>query len=164
MRNWLHWCEELSADQLRSKSPDARELVQNLIELEAEAQSDDAPASADAALATSDRLYRELSRWVGTSGCHALFTRALADARSSHPLLIGVRLQNDTQPHFEGTAEIIEAFGASATAEAVEAVLVALVELLGRLIGDDMAMKLILQSLPGFVHDTIRPEATRAEA
>ncbi len=154
----------MSPDLLPSEPPTARELVRNLIDLEAETQTDEAPASADAALATSDRLFRELSRWVGSAGCHALFARALADARNSHPLLMGMRLLNHDQPHFEGAGEIIEAFGAAATAEAVETVLVTLVELLGRLIGDDMAAKLILQSLPELARDTRRPNAVRAEA
>jgi hypothetical protein len=39
------------------------------------------------------------------------------------------------------------AHGDAATAEALESMLVRLVELLGRLIGDDMAMKLIERSL-----------------
>jgi len=39
------------------------------------------------------------------------------------------------------------AYGDAATAEGLESMLVRLVELLGRLIGDDMAVKLIEQSL-----------------
>jgi len=154
----------MTASPTPSDAPDARELVRNLVGLEADARSDEAPVAARATLATSERLYRELSRWLGSVGCHALFTRALADARVSHPLLTGVRVQKGDQPYFEGTAEIIDAHGASATAEAFEAMLVTLVELLGRLIGDDMAVKLILQSLPEFVRDTRSLEARRPEA
>ena len=154
----------MTTDPIPSGTPDARELIRNLVDLEADALSDEAPVAASATLATSERLYRELSRWVGSVGCHALFTRALADARVSHPLLTGVRVQEGDQPSFEGTAEIIDAHGASATAEALEAMLVTLVEILGRLIGDDMAMKLILQSLPEFVRETRGHDDGRKEA
>lgn len=154
----------MTMNQTPSDTPKAREVVRNLIDLEADTQSDEAPATTSATLATCERLYRELSRWVGSVGCHALFTRALADAQASHPLLFSVRLQNRAQPYFEGTAEIIDVCGASATADALEAMLVTLVELLGRLIGDDMAVKLILQSSPEFVRDPRSPEGRRAEA
>ncbi len=154
----------MMTDPVPSGTPDARELIRNLVDLEADVRSDEAPVAASATLATSERLYRELSRWVGSVGCHALFPRALAEARVSHPLLTDVRVQKGDQPYFEGTAEIIDAHGASATAEAFEAMLVTLVGLLGRLIGDDMAVKLILQSLPEVVRDTRSLEARRPEA
>jgi len=51
------------------------------------------------------------------------------------------------EPYIDGVAETIIAQGDPATAQALEAMLVSLVELLGRLIGDDMAMKLIERSL-----------------
>lgn len=154
----------MTTDKRPSDTPKAEELVRNLIELEADSRSDEISAPASATLATSERLYRELSRWVGPAGCHALFTRALADSQTLHPLLIGVRLQNQTQPYFDGTTEIIAAYGPAATSEALEAMLVTLVEILGRLIGDDMAMKLILQSLPEFVRDTREHDEGRKKA
>lgn len=46
-----------------------------------------------------------------------------------------------------GVPETITAHGDAATAEALESMLVHLVELLGRLIGDDMATKLIERSV-----------------
>jgi len=154
----------MTTDEKALPAPKARELVRNLIDLEVDSRSDEIPAAASAALETSERLYRELSRWVGPVGCHALFTRALADAKISHPLLIGLHLQDHTQPYFNGSTEIIDAHGHAATAEALEAMLVTLVEILGRLIGDDMAMKLILQSLPEFVRETRGHDGGRKEA
>ena len=103
--------------------------------------------AARAAAAACDSLYRELSRWVGPDGCHALFTRALGQARTEYPLLAGIQLHARAEPYIEGVAETIMAHGDAATAEALESMLVRLVELLGRLIGDDMAMKLIERSL-----------------
>jgi hypothetical protein len=94
-----------------------------------------------------DQLYRELSRWVGPDGCHALFTRALAQARAECSALGQIQLHARSDPYIDGVAETIMAHGDPATAEGLEAMLVHLIELLGRLIGDDMAMKLIERSL-----------------
>jgi hypothetical protein len=103
--------------------------------------------SARAAAAACDQLYRELSRWVGPDGCHALFTRALAQARTEYPALGQIQLRARSEPYIDGVAETIMAHGDPATADGLEAMLVHLIELLGRLIGDDMAMKLIERSL-----------------
>ncbi|HMH25668.1 MAG TPA: hypothetical protein VK542_03680, partial [Gemmatimonadaceae bacterium] len=48
-----------------------------------------------------------------------------------------------SEPYIEGIADSIMAHGDPETAEALESMLVRLVEVLGRLIGDDMAGKLI---------------------
>lgn len=105
----------------------------------------DTPARA--AAAACDRLYRELSRWLGPDGCHALFTRALAQARTEYSALAQIQLRARSEPYIDGVAETIMAHGDAPTAEALESMLVRLVELLGRLIGEDMAMKLIERSL-----------------
>jgi hypothetical protein len=120
--------------------------VRRLIDSRRSAQADGATV-AHAAASACDRLYRELSRWVGPDGCHALFTRAGAQARTEFPLLEQVHLHARSEPYIEGVAETIMAHGDPATAEALESMLVRLVELLGRLIGDDMAVKLIERTL-----------------
>ena len=102
---------------------------------------------ARAAAAACNDLYNELSRWVGSDGCHALFTRALAQAQTEHPALGQIKLRARSEPYIDGLAETIMAYGDDATAEALKSMLVRLVELLGRLIGDDMGMKLIERSL-----------------
>jgi hypothetical protein len=99
--------------------------------------------AARAAAAACDSLYRELSRWVGPDGCHALFARALAETRPQYPALEKIQLHPRSEPYVEGLADSIMARGDPDTAEALESMLVRLVELLGRLIGDDMAGKLI---------------------
>ena len=50
-------------------------------------------------------------------------------------------------PYVEGIAEAAIAHGDIAAAKALEAMLAFVIELLARLIGDDMAMKLIQRSL-----------------
>ncbi|HLA14016.1 MAG TPA: hypothetical protein VJZ25_03250, partial [Gemmatimonadaceae bacterium] len=102
---------------------------------------------AHAAADACGHVYHALSRWVGRDGCHALFTRALAQGRADHPTLDHIRLQARAEPYVDGIAETITAHGDAVAAEALETVLARLVELLGRLIGDDMAMKLIERSI-----------------
>lgn len=139
-----------TADQGKEALPHGqsptRQLARRLIESRRSERSDgDTPARA--AAAASDRLYRELSRWVGVDGCYALFSRALAQARTEYPALAQIEIRARSEPHIDGVAETIMARGDPATVEALESMLEGLVELLGRLIGDDMARKLIERNL-----------------
>lgn len=117
--------------------------------------------AARAAAAACDSLYRELSRWVGPDGCHALFGRALAETRPQYPALEKIQLRARSEPYIEGVADSIMARGDPETAEALESMMVRLVELLGRLIGDDMAGKLIDRT---FGDSQQRSNDTREEA
>jgi hypothetical protein len=114
--------------------------------------------------AACNQLYRELSRWVGPDGCHALFTRARAEARTEYPALAEIQLRIRSEPYIDGVAKTIMAHGDAATAEALESMLVRLVELLGRLIGDDMALKLIERSLRASEDGDAASDARREEA
>lgn len=96
-----------------------------------------------AAAAACSYLYGELSRWIGSEGCHALFTRALAEARKESPPLQSIQLSARLVPYVQGIDTAVAAHGDAETAAGVEVLLLHLVELLGRLIGDDMATKLI---------------------
>ncbi len=118
---------------------------------------------AHAAVDACNQLHQDLSRWVGLDGCHALFTRALAHARTDYPLLEEIQLRPRSEPYVEGGTETIDAYGAAQTAEAIESMLSGLIELLGRLIGDDMAMKLIEESFPEAAGDDTRSSSRRAE-
>jgi hypothetical protein len=133
-------------DLLSGRSP-ARKLARRLIEARRSGGSD-SESPARAAAAAADGLYRDLSRWVGIDGCYALFSRSLSEARSDFPALAQIEIQARSQPHVDAVAETIMARGDPATAEALEFMIERLVELLGRLIGDDMATKLIERSLP----------------
>ena len=146
----------------RAESP-ARAIARRLIESRRSKRTGDDTA-ARAAAAACDHLYSELSRWVGPDGCHALFTRALAQARTEYPALEQIKLRARSEPYVDGTAGTIMAHGDAATADALEAMLVRLIELLGRLIGDDMAMKLIERTLTTSAHTNAPAHAKREEA
>ena len=121
----------------------ARQIVRRLINSR---RSEGADGDSSASAAAGDHLYRELSRWVGPDGCHALFARALAEARREYTPLGQIQLRAGTDPYIGGVAETVAAHADAPTGKALEAMLVHLVELLGRLIGDDMATKLIERS------------------
>lgn len=139
--------------------PAAREIVRRLIGGRPHKQQR-GDTAARAAASACDSLYRELSRWVGSDGCHALFARALAETRPQYPALEKIQLRPRSEPYIEGVADSIMARGDPETAEALESMLIRLVELLGRLIGDDMAGKLIARTFDS----EQRPDDTREEA
>ena len=122
-----------------------------------------ADTTARATAAACDKLYRDLAQWVGPDGCHALFARAMAQARREHAALEQIQLRPGPDRYVDGVAESIMAVGHDTTAAALESMLVRLVELLGRLIGDDMAMKLIERSIPD-ERGGAKPDSEREEA
>jgi hypothetical protein len=141
----------------------ARQIVRRLVDSRRHERTG-ADTAARAAVSACEHLYRELSTWVGPDGCHALFTRALAQAQAEHPALGQIQLRARSEPYIDGVAATIMAYGDAATAEAFESVLAHLVELLGRLIGDDMAMKLIERSLLASKRGDTPPASAREEA
>ncbi len=151
---------------LRFVSPDltpARQLAHRLIEYgRATGASSSDPAHI--AAVAFDRLYQDLARWVGFDGCHALFTRALAQARDEHPLLDTIQLHARSSPYLVGVTETVAQYGAATTAEGLEAILVILIELLGRLIGDEMTTNLIERGLAESADEDANGESRRAEA
>lgn len=121
-------------------------------------------SGARAAAAACESLYRGLSRWVGPDGSHALFTRALAEARAESAALDQIRFRPDKSTYVEGVDETIKAHGDPSTAEALESVLVHLIELLGRMIGDDMATTVIDRSITSPVRSDATSNDPRGQA
>ncbi len=138
-------------------------MAQRLIAREQTAGGPGTAKASSAALAV-DELYRSLSRWIGADGCHALFTRARAQGQGEHPPLDMLQVQARSKPYVEGVAETIAEYGEAATADAIESMLVRMIELLGRLIGEDMATNLIERSLPEPALDRAVPEKRRVRA
>ena len=92
-------------------------------------------------------LARELSRWFGPYAYNALFARAFAETRNEHAALAATRVRSATEPWLEGLAEAASSHGADATTEALSSLLAAIVDLLGRLIGADMAVSLVARAM-----------------
>lgn len=150
-------------DTLSGDQPAVRQIAQRLINSRRSERAG-GDTAARAAAAACDHLYRALSRWVGPDGCHALFTRALAQAQTECPALRQIQLRARSEPYIDGVAETIMAQGEAVTAEALESMLVRLIELLDRLIGDDMATKLIEGSLAEPARGDANPARKREKA
>ena len=140
-----------------------REIARRLIDSRRQERTGADPA-ARAAASACEHLYRELSRWVGVDGCHALFTRALSHARIEHPALTPIQLNAGSELYIDGLAATIIACGDAGTADALESMLVRLLELLERLIGEDMAAKLIDRSLAASDSDDSARDDSRERA
>jgi hypothetical protein len=93
-------------------------------------------------------LAAELSRWLGPYGYHTLLARALADALHAHPALAAVRVRAPSDPTLEGLADAARTHGSDAVADAAAGLLAGVVDLLGRLIGEDMAAGLLERAVP----------------
>lgn len=98
-----------------------------------------AELAADAERVTGEVRGR-LVRWVGSEGYHLLLQRALAQVRGLHPVLDGVTCD---QGHLRGIPEALEAHHLPEVAKALEALLATLIDRLGRVIGAELAERLV---------------------
>jgi hypothetical protein len=106
----------------------------------------------------------ELSRWIGRQGCRALFARALSTAQAGgeYPVLDLVRVSTGSVSCLDGLAEGAARCGSDAATAGATAILSALIELLGRLIGDDMALSLLAHSASAPRGTHVSPRRSRA--
>ena len=83
-----------------------------------------------------------LGRWVGADGYRALLDRALGVARAAHPALSGLScLGGDDAP----TRGAVGEHGADEVTAGLAGLVAVLIELLGRIIGAEMAVRLVEQ-------------------
>lgn len=94
----------------------------------------------------SERLVTRLSPWIGIDGCTTLLTRALSRAAVAHPAFAGATIR-DASPHFDGLGGLARQSPDDARA-AAEEFLGAAFDHLGRLIGDAVAVRLVLPESP----------------
>jgi len=84
-----------------------------------------------------------LTRWVGGMGYRALIDRALLLARAEHPALGSLSCHGGDEPV---TTAAVRAHSAAEVGTGMVALVAALVELLGRILGEEMAVRLVEQS------------------
>jgi uncharacterized iron-regulated protein len=94
------------------------------------------------------RVSESLRDSMGEDGRNALLVRALARTEADHPALKNVVRINEGSIHLDGVVASVEAHGVAAVTAAIEALLAALTDLLARLIGEDMAVRLIDPDAP----------------
>jgi len=127
-----------------SPSPTGLQTARRLLARSAPSGSKGEPKVIGAALQrTCARVSENVREAMGDDGWNALLVRAIAQTESAHPALSSIQLLNEGRVHLEGVVESVEAHGTAAVTEAVEALLATLVDILGRLIGEDMAIRLI---------------------
>ena len=98
---------------------------------------------AAAAEAMCAQLRVGLVRWIGAEGYRALLERSLEQARVEHPALGGLSCLGG-----DGllTTAAVRAHGAGEVAAGFVALVAALIDLLGRIIGEPMALRLVAQT------------------
>jgi hypothetical protein len=103
-------------------------------------------AEPEAAAAGAERLCAKLSaglsRWIGVEGYRALLDRAVGSTRAEHPALGGLACLHRDEPV---AAANVRAPGAAEVAAGMVALVAALIELLGRIIGEEMAVRFVEQ-------------------
>ena len=75
-----------------------------------------------------------------------MLTRAIAQAEVEHPLLTDLRVAPLLEPIVLEISGLVTAHGAPAVAAALEGALAVTFGLLGRLVGDDMVVRLVERS------------------
>jgi hypothetical protein len=95
--------------------------------------------------AAADRMCAQLrvglGRWIGAEGYRALLERALGLARAEHPALGGLSCLGGDGAMMAA----VRAHGAGEVTAGLVASVAALIELLGRIIGEEMAVRLVEQ-------------------
>jgi hypothetical protein len=99
---------------------------------------------AAAAERTCTQLQAGLARWVGTEGYRALIDRALLLARAEHPVLGGLSCHGGDQP---ATTAAVRAHSAAEVRAGMVALMATLIDLLSRIVGEEMAVELVNQAV-----------------
>lgn len=103
----------------------------------------DSQTTAAALQRVCTRVTDNLRESVGDDGTTALLVRALARTEPHHPVLSAIRHLNGRGITLARVDEGIQSHGVGATTAGIEALLTALFDVLERLIGDDMATRVI---------------------
>jgi len=83
-----------------------------------------------------------LGRWVGSDGYRALLDRAIGQTRAAHPVLDGLSCHGSGELAARGS---MKGPDAGEIADGMIAMVTALIELLGRIIGEEMSIRLVDQ-------------------
>ncbi|MEO8199132.1 MAG: hypothetical protein ABI679_01300 [Gemmatimonadota bacterium] len=104
-------------------------------------------ASPEAVAAVVERVSGYLrigiSRWIGADGYRILMERALAEAEVNHPFLASL---HSLGTHSNGTADVVRRKGAAEVEQGFVTLVGLMVDRLGRVVGDEMAGRLVEQS------------------
>jgi hypothetical protein len=131
-----------------------REMASRLLAREAPAIESGEPEIVGAALQRACRRAIDTLRdSMGEEGCDALLARAFARAEPAHPALKDIRPVNGVGLRLDGIVATSTTRGPAEVNAAVEALLAALVDVLARLIGEEMAIQLMDHDGPSLHRD-----------
>ena len=91
---------------------------------------------------TCARVSGALRSSLGADGSNALFVRALTRVEAQHPLIKDLRRNSDGGISFDVLVTSVDVHGVGPVSAAIEALLAALIDILIRLIGEDMTVRL----------------------
>lgn len=129
------------SEERATDASDAAAIARRLIARAAAAG--DARDRALAVRVACEHALRDLTHSLGVNGVHALLARAMTQVQGVHPSLLQLGVGRQLSPSIEGFAQSIEAHGAPAVVAGLDALLEALLTLLGRLIGTDIVARLV---------------------
>lgn len=89
------------------------------------------------------QLRAGLGRWVGSEGYRALLDRALGLAATDHPVLKSLSCHEGDE---RAALEAARIQGAAEVTAGMVALLATLIDLLGRIVGEEMAVQLVEQT------------------
>ena len=109
----------------------------------ATANADTAEQLAVAAVRVGSGLGTGLTRWIGREGYQGLLIRALDEVRAGHPWMAGLRAE---EGRLTGLTAATDGQPAGDVRAGTLALIVALAQVLGRITGEAMAIRLMEQS------------------
>lgn len=91
----------------------------------------------------SDRLEVGLARWIGSDGYRMLLERAVQRARADYPALAELSCQSG---RLQGVPTAVQAHGAPAVTKSIPGLVALVIDSLGRVVGEDMAVRMVEQA------------------
>jgi hypothetical protein len=135
----------VSSDESRNAaSRTALDIARHLLgHADTPVEESEADAAGVALQRACSRLVQTLRDSMGDEGCTALLARALARTEAAHPSMRDIRRIDGDQILLDGVVAGIRAHGIAKATLAIEALFVALIDILIQLIGEDMAIRLV---------------------
>jgi hypothetical protein len=127
-----------------------RELAQRLLARESVADrgADSTSDRVSAAERAFERLNAHLQKTIGATGFRMLLRRAVERSRSEHPLLASLPSLTDSELPVGELARGAHVGNPEEVEEALVVLLTTFISLLGRFVGDGLAMRLVEESWP----------------
>jgi len=130
-------------DQAQPDVPPSHLIARRLLVRDGYPADSEQRAAIEALQGTCARVCSNLRDTMGDDGCTALIARALARTESGHPALTSIRRISRGKIAIDNVAGGVESHGVAAVTAGVEALLASLFEILGKLIGEDMATRIM---------------------